>query len=70
MHDDHIFSYYFKYKNIPRRVSNSPFSKNFSYTTIPNEDGIFKDENTTQNMDLIKNTLYEKELHWVVDNPI
>ena len=70
MHDDHIFSYYFKHQNIPRRVSNSPFSKQFNYTTIPNEDGIFKDENTTQNMDLIKNTLYEKELHWVVDNPI
>ncbi len=70
MHDDHIFSYYFKHQNIPRRVSNSPFSKQFNYTTIPNEDGIFKDENTTQNMELIKNTLYEKELHWVIDNPI
>jgi hypothetical protein len=70
MHDDHIFSYYFKHQNIPRRVSNSPFSKKFNYTTIPNEDGIFKDENTIQNMDLINNTLYEKELNWVVDNPI
>jgi len=70
MHDDHIFSYYFKHQNIPRRVSNSPFSKQFNYTTIPNEDGIFKDENTMKNMEVINNTLYEKELHWVVDNPI
>jgi len=70
MHDDHIFSYYFKHQNIPRRVSNSPFSKKFNYTTIPNEDGIFKDENTMKNIEIINNTLYEKELNWVVDNPI
>ncbi len=70
MHDDHIFSYYFKYKNIPRRVSNSPFSKNFSYTTIPNEDGIFNDKTTQENMKIIKDTIYEKELNWVVDNPL
>ena len=70
MHDDHIFSYYFKHKNIPRRVSNSPFSKQFNYTTIPNEDGIFKDENTMKNMDLINQSLYDKELKWVVDNPL
>ncbi len=70
MHDDHIFSYYFKHKNIPRRVSNSPFSKQFTYTTIPNEDGIFKDENTFKNIELINNTLYKKKLNWVVDNPL
>ena len=70
MHDDHIFSYYFKYKNIPRRVSDSPFTKEFTYTTIPNEDGIFKDENTNKNMEIINNTLYDKELNWVVDNPL
>lgn len=70
MHDDHIFSYYFKYKHIPRRVSDSPFSKKFTYTTIPNEDGIFKDENTHKNMETINNTLYDKKLNWVVDNPL
>lgn len=70
MHDDHIFSYYFKYKNIPRRVSNSPFSKQFNYTTITNEDGIFKDENTLKNMEVINTTLYDKKLNWVVDNPL
>jgi hypothetical protein len=70
MHDDHIFSYYFKHKNIPRRVSNSPFSKKFTYTSIPNEDGIFKDDNTYKNMEIINQTLYDKELNWVVDNPL
>jgi hypothetical protein len=70
MHDDHIFSYYFKYKNIPRRVSNSPFSKHFSYTTIPNEDGIFNDKTTQENIQIIKDTIYDKELNWVIDNPL
>jgi hypothetical protein len=70
MHDDHIFSYYFKYKNIPRRVSNSPFSKNFTYTPIKNEDGIFNDENHLKNLEILKETLYNKELNWVFDNPL
>jgi hypothetical protein len=69
MHDDHIFSYYFKYKNIPRRVSNSPFNKIFIYTPISNEDGIFNDSNTNSSIKIIKDTLFENNLGWVVNNP-
>ncbi len=69
MHDDHIFSYYFKYKKIPRRVSNSPFTKEFKYNPINNTDGIFKDDNTQNSFKILKETLYNKDLGWVVDNP-
>jgi hypothetical protein len=69
MHDDHIFSYYFKYKRIPRRVSNSPFNKEFKYTPISNTDGIFNDENTNKSFEIIKETLFENKLDWVVNNP-
>jgi hypothetical protein len=68
MHDDHIFSYYLKYKGIPRRVSNSPFNKNFTYTPIANTDGIFNDENTHSSFNILKQTLYDNNLNWVVDN--
>ena len=69
MHDDHIFSYYFKYKRIPRRVSNSPYNKEFKYTPISNSDGIFKDENTNTSFEIIKETLFENKLDWVFNNP-
>jgi hypothetical protein len=68
MHDDHIFSYYLKYKGIPRRVSNSPFNKSFTYTPIANSDGIFNDENTHSSFNILKQTLYDNNLNWVVDN--
>ena len=69
MHDDHIFSYYFKYKRIPRRVSNSPFNKEFKYTPISNTDGIFNDSNTNTSVEITRNTLFENKLDWVVNNP-
>ena len=69
MHDDHIFSYYLKYKGIPRRVSNSPFNKNFTYTPIANTDGIFNDENTNSSFDILKQTLFDNDLAWVFNNP-
>ena len=69
MHDDHIFSYYLKYKGIPRRVSNSPFNKNFTYNPIQNKDGIFNDENTYSSFDILKQTLFDNELAWVFNNP-
>jgi hypothetical protein len=69
MHDDHIFSYYFKYKRIPRRVSNSPFNKEFKYTPISNTDGIFNDSNTSNSFEITKQTLFENKLDWVVNNP-
>lgn len=69
MHDDHIFSYYFKYKRIPRRVSNSPFNKEFKYTPITNTDGIFNDENTSNSFEITKQTLFDNKLDWVVNNP-
>lgn len=68
MHDDHIFSYYFKYKNIPRRVSNCPFNKNFTYTPIKNDDGIFNDPLSENSINTLRETLYDKELNWVIDN--
>lgn len=69
MHDDHIFSYYFKYKKIPRRVSNSPYNKEFKYTPISNTDGIFNDSNTNTSVEITRNTLFENKLDWVVNNP-
>ena len=69
MHDDHIFSYYFKYKKVPRRVSNSPFNKEFKYTPISNTDGIFNDSNTNTSVEITRNTLFENNLGWVVNNP-
>jgi hypothetical protein len=69
MHDDHIFSYYFKYKSIPRRVSNSPFNKTFIYTPISNDDGIFNDSNTNSSIKVLRDTLFENNLGWVVTNP-
>jgi hypothetical protein len=69
MHDDHIFSYYLKYKGIPRRVSNSPFNKDFTYTPIQNTDGIFNDENTHSSFDILKQTLFDNDLAWVFNNP-
>lgn len=69
MHDDHIFSYYLKYKGIPRRVSSSPFNKNFTYTPIQNTDGIFNDENTNSSFDILKQTLFDNDLAWVFNNP-
>ena len=68
MHDDHIFSYYFKYKNISRRVSNNPFSKKFIYTPIDNNDGIFNDKNAGLSYEILKNTLIENKLEWVLYN--
>lgn len=69
MHDDHIFSYYFKYKKVPRRVSNSPFNKEFKYTPISNTDGIFNDSNTNTSVEITRNTLFDNNLGWVVNNP-
>jgi hypothetical protein len=68
MHDDHIFSYFFKMKKIERRVA--PFlEKRFfiDYRNIENSDGITVDKNTVLSMNIIKN--YFSNNQWVIDNP-
>lgn len=69
MHDDHIFSYYFKYKGIPRHLGYCPFTKDFNYTPIQNANGIFNDSNNNTSINIIKQTIINQKLDWVVNNP-
>lgn len=69
MHDDQIFSFYFKSRGIQRRVAKylGEFVPN-PYSPIPNGNGIFQDERVTESYDLMVKIIREKGLDWVIDN--
>lgn len=71
MHDDQIFSYYFKYKGIQRRVAKfiSDGSDEMKYYPIENKDGIFNDPETLKSLEIINKYLSISGLDWILSNP-
>ena len=63
MHDDHIFNYYCKYKNIPARIVKIPnvVDKLF-YDPIKTENGIFQDNSCSKSLDIMTNLIKNKGL--------
>jgi hypothetical protein len=71
MHDDHIFSYYFKSENIERRVCKfiPDGNEGIRYTQIPNNDGIMDDKDKDLSINIIESVIINNGLDWVIKNP-
>jgi hypothetical protein len=61
MHDDHIFSYYMRNKNIKMNVVPIPDKNYINYKPIPNNDGIMSDSFCGISLEKT-NTIYKKTL--------
>jgi hypothetical protein len=73
MHDDHVFSYYFKMMGIERRVAKfipgEIISERIAYNPIDNNDGIMQDPRSAESMRLIEKVFRDRMLDEVLTAP-
>jgi hypothetical protein len=71
IHDDHIFSYFFKYDGIERRICKfiSDGNDGLRYQQIPNNDGLMIDKNKDLSISIIEEVIKNSEIEWVLNNP-